>query len=462
MHETPWLDDTVSLVDAFRAGDRSPVEEVEATLAAIESSELDAFTFVDTEAALAAARAADVSKPLGGVPIAVKQGQKTEGWPAAEGSVPLAGLVHATDATMIRRLREAGAVLVAQTAQSEFAGLHQTRTKLYGATRNPWNPERTPGGSSGGAAAAVAGGIFTMATAGDGGGSTRIPASFCGLPGLKPTYGRIPKGPSMVLANLVGVSGCLSRSVRDIARFLDVVNGFDRRDPYSLPRVEGWERALGSRPLRGLRVAVSPTLGNSVVRAEVIELIETHAAWLVSDAGLEQVDLDVVAPEGSYEWAMAGMARIREQLGELWPACAEDLTPSIRFGVELAERAVDLELMGRIESQRTESNERMAAIFDEVDLVISAVSPDVAFEAAGPMPREVDGQRVPMGNNGALTIPANLAGNPAISVPVGAIDGLPVGMQIMAGHHAEGVLLDLAAIVERERPWPLVSPGAPC
>lgn len=461
MADAPWLHDTVSLVDAFRAGERSPVEEVEATLAAIDASELNAFTHVDADAAREAARVADVSKPLGGVPIAVKQGQKTRGWPATEGSVALADLTHDHDGTMVRRLRDAGAILIAQTTQSEFAGLNQTRTKLYGATGNPWDPARTPGGSSGGAAAAVAGGICTMATAGDGGGSTRIPASFCGLPGLKATYGRIPKGPSMAMANLVAVPGCLSRSIRDIARFYDVVNGFDPRDPYSLPRVDGWERDLGTHEVRGLRVAVSPTLGTAVVRHAVRELIETHAELLVADAGLVRVDVDIVAPEGSYEWAMAGMARIRDQLGDRWPACADDLTPPIRFGLELAEREVDLELMSRIEAQRTENTERMAAIFDQVDLVIAAVNPDIAFEAAGRMPTEVDGHRVPMGNNGALTICANLWGNPAISIPVGTVDGLPVGLQVIAGHHREQVLLDLAAIVERNRPWPLTAPGAP-
>lgn len=461
MADAPWLHDTVSLVDAFRAGERSPVEEVEATLAAIDASELNAFTYVDAEAARDAARVADVSKPLGGVPIAVKQGQKTRGWPATEGSVALADLTHDHDGTMVERLRAAGAILIAQTTQSEFAGLNQTRTKLYGATGNPWDLTRTPGGSSGGAAAAVAGGVCTMATAGDGGGSTRIPASFCGLPGLKATYGRIPKGPSMAMANLVAVPGCLSRSIRDITRFYDVVNGFDPRDPYSLPRVDGWERDLGTHDVRGLRVAISPTLGTAVVRQAVRELIETHAELLVADAGLARVDVDIVAPEGSYEWAMAGMARIRDQLGDRWPACADDLTPPIRFGLELAGQEVDLDLMSRIEAQRTENNERMAAIFDQVDLVIAAVNPDVAFDAAGRLPTEVDGHRVPMGNNGALTICANLWGNPAISIPIGFVDGLPVGMQVIAGHHREQVLLDLAAIVERNRPWPLIAPGAP-
>lgn len=461
MADAPWTADTVSLVEAFRTGERSPVEELEAVAAAIEASDLNAFTLVDLDQALDAARRADVSRPLGGVPVAVKQGVKVRGWPATEASVALADLTHDLDATMVTRLRDAGAILFGQTTMSEFAGLNQTRTKLYGATRNPWDPERTPGGSSGGSAAAVSGGLCTMATAGDGGGSTRIPAAFCGLPGLKPTYGRIPKGPRMAMGNLTAVSGCLTRSVRDIARYYDIVSGFDHRDPFSLPRVDGWERDLGTRTLAGLTVAVAPTLGAAVVRPEVVAMVEEHAARLIADAGLVRRSVSVVAPEGSYEWAMSGMAHILGELGDRWPACADELTPPIRFGLELAEKVYNLEMAARVEALRTENNERMAAVFDQVDLVMCAVNPDVAFAADGPIPRQVAGHDVPMGNNGALTIPANFFGNPAIAIPIGTLDGLPVGLQVMARHHREDQLLDLAQLVERERPWPLLAPTAP-
>ena len=458
MGDTPWTSDAISLVEAFRSGERTPLEELEATLAATEASELNAFSHLAADQAREAARRADVSLPLGGVPIAVKQGVKVQGWPATEASLALADLTHDLDATMVTRLRAAGAVLFGQTTMSEFAGLNQTRTRLYGATRNPWDLDRTPGGSSGGSAAAVSGGLCTLATAGDGGGSTRIPAAFCGLPGLKPTYGRIPKGPFMAMGNLTAVSGCVSRSVRDIARYYDIVSGFDHRDPFSLPKIEGWERDLGTRELAGLTVAVSPTLGTAVVRAEVAAMVEDHAARLIADAGLVRRDIDIVAPEGSYEWAMSGMAHIREQLGDRWPACAGDLTPPIRFGLELAEKVYNVEMAARVEALRTENNERMAAVFDQVDLVICAVNPDVAFEAAGPIPTNVGGRDVTMGNNGALTIPANFFGNPGVAIPIGTLDGLPVGMQVMARHHREDLLLDLALLVERERPWPLLAP----
>jgi aspartyl-tRNA(Asn)/glutamyl-tRNA(Gln) amidotransferase subunit A len=270
MADTPWQDDAVSLVDAFRAGERSPVEELDATLAAAEASQLNAISHFDPEAARATAVDADVALPFGGVPLAVKLGTGVAGWPASEASIPLADLEHGHDTTMVTRLRSAGSVLFGQSTMSEFAGLNQTRTKLHGATRNPWNLDRTPGGSSGGASALVAGGICTLATGGDGGGSIRIPAAFCGLPGLKTTYGRIPKGPNAHQGNLTAVAGCLSRSVRDIARYLDVTSGHDHRDPFSLPRVVGWERDLGTRDVRGLRVAISPDLGRATVHPAVV------------------------------------------------------------------------------------------------------------------------------------------------------------------------------------------------
>jgi Asp-tRNA(Asn)/Glu-tRNA(Gln) amidotransferase A subunit family amidase len=458
--DKPWPGDAVSLVEAFRAGERTPVEELEATLAAAGSSRLNALCHLDVEAARAAAEHADVRQPFGGVPLAVKLGTGVAGWPASEASIPLADLTHPHDSTMVTRLRSGGAVLFGQSTMSEFAGLNQTRTKLHGATRNPWNLERTPGGSSGGASALVAGGICTVGTGGDGGGSIRIPAALCGLPGLKPTYGRIPKGPHGHQGNLTAVAGCLSRSVRDIARYLDVTSGHDRRDPFSLPRVDGWERDLGTRSVAGLRVVVSPDLGRATVHPAVAELVVAHAEMLVADAKLRRVDADVRVPTGSFEWAMGGMARIRDQLGERWPDCAPDLTPAIRYGLEMAEGAFGLEIQARIERQRTTNTETMAALFDEVDLVISATTPDVAFAADGPFPTEVGGMKVELSNQGALTIPANFYGNPSITIPIGTRDGLPVGMQVMARHFREDVLLDLALLAERQRPWPLVAPVA--
>ncbi|MEN9286389.1 MAG: hypothetical protein RIS39_381, partial [Actinomycetota bacterium] len=202
MVDRPWQGDATSLVDAFRRKERSPVEELEATYAAIEASNLNAFCFLDRERALESAKQADVSLPFGGVPLGVKELERYRGWPDTDASLVFKDRIATTTDTMLLRAQAAGAVLVGQTTASEFGGVNLTRTMLHGATHNPWKRDRTPGGSSGGSAAAVAGGLVTIATGGDGGGSIRIPAGFTGLVGLKATYGRIPRGPGATHGNL--------------------------------------------------------------------------------------------------------------------------------------------------------------------------------------------------------------------------------------------------------------------
>ena len=183
----PWLGDACSLVDAFREGTISPSEGLEGSLAAVEASSLNAGCLVDGERARDAATSADVSLPFGGVPIGVKELDPARGWPQTEASLVFKDRICEYDGTMTARLRGAGAVLVGQTTASEFGGINVTYTRLHGATSNPYNLERTPGGSWGGPAAAVAGGLLPLCTGGDGGGSIRIPAGFTGLFGLKST-----------------------------------------------------------------------------------------------------------------------------------------------------------------------------------------------------------------------------------------------------------------------------------
>jgi aspartyl-tRNA(Asn)/glutamyl-tRNA(Gln) amidotransferase subunit A len=461
MTDAPWLGDTVSLVETFRRGERSPLEELEATLAAIGSSELNAFSHIDAERARAAAASADVSQPFGGVPMGVKELDSVEGWPATEASLVFADRRATFTSTMMQRIQAAGAVPVGQTTASEFGGLNVSVTKLNGITHNPWQQGRTAGGSSAGSSAAVAGGLVTIASGGDGGGSIRIPAGFCGLLGMKGTAGRIPRGPRTGIAPMTVVLGCQARSVRDAARWYDVAAGYDSRDPYSLPRVEGWERELGTHDLRGRRAVLAPTLGAAVVRPEVEARIREAGEQLAHDAGLVLVDVPVTLPGLGFEWAIGNLAGLREELGDLWPACRDELSAEIAFGLDLAQDALNLEVAGRAEAARTDANEAMAAVFDEVDFIIAATNPDVAFPAHIAFNTRVDGRKVGLENNGALTIPANVTGNPAVSVPVGTIDDLPVGMQIIGRHHEDALLLDLAAVVERTTPWPLVAPGAP-
>jgi Asp-tRNA(Asn)/Glu-tRNA(Gln) amidotransferase A subunit family amidase len=459
--DRPWQGDACSLVDAFQAGERNPKEELEAVLAAVERSRLEAFCFVDAEGARTAAAECDVTLPFGGVPIGVKELEPVAGWPWTEACVVFADRVADHSTTMVRRLDAGGVVKVGQTTASEFGGLNVSVSKLHGVTHNPWRTGRTAGGSSGGSAAAVAGGLVPIATGGDGGGSIRIPAGFCGLVGMKGTAGRIPRGPRTEIAPLTVVVGCLARSVRDVARWFDVCSGYDARDPYSLPRIDGWERDLGSRRLRGLRAAIVPDLGNAVVRPEVEAVVREAGEALARDAGLRVVDVPVRLPGLGFEWAMANLSQLRRALAGHWPACKDDMTLEMAFGLDLADQAFNLEIAGRVEAQRTEANERMADLFDEVDVVICATNPDVAFPADIGINTRVGDVSVGPENNGLLTIPANIVGNPAISVPAGTVDGLPVGMQLVGRHHEDALLLDLARVVERERPWPLVAAGAP-
>ncbi len=464
MGTNTWQGDAVGLVEEFRSGARSPLEELDAAYAAIDDSDLNAVCFTDHETARAAARSADVSKPFGGVPIGVKSLNEVEGWPYDEASVPFKDQRGVRTTTQVQRIaREGGAVLAAQCTSSEFGGVNLTRTVLHGATHNPWQHGRTPGGSSGGSASVVAGGLLPIATGGDGGGSIRIPAGFTGLVGLKATFGRIPLGPNTQYGNLTVTTGCMARSVRDTARWFDVCNGHDPTDPLSLPRVDGWERDLGTYidALKDSRVAVVSSWGGAVVSPVMWELLEEAATHLIADAGMVRTDdVDTHVPRMGGAWSISGMIEIRAALGERYPDCADDLTPEMRYGLEATEGKYGETGRARIERRRTEVNHAMATIFDQhdgVDFVITASNPDVAFDAEGPLPSIFGGIKAGAGNNGQLTFPANLHGNPAISVPAGQLDGLPIGMQIIGRHFSEPLLLDLALTMERHRPWPLTS-----
>lgn len=463
MTDAPWQGDACSLVDAFRRGELHPSEELAATFAAIEASDLNAFSHLHREQAEMAAAAADVSMPFGGVPVGVKELDQVEGWPDTHACVVHRDAIATHTGTNPARIRDlGGAVLMGQTTASEFGGVNVTRTVLNGTTHNPWQQGRTPGGSSGGTAAAVAGGLVALGTGGDGGGSIRIPAGFTGLVGLKATYGRIPLTPDAGLGAMTVTHGCLSRSVRDTARWFDVCNGRDQREPLSLPRVEGWEAGLGSHldELRGKRVAVVSDWGGAVVSPVMWELLEEAADALIRDCGMVRVDgVDTALPRMGAAWSVANSVGLIRQLAEHWPECAEDLTPEIRMAMEYGPANYGAEARIKLEQRRTELNEAMARIFDAaaggVDFVITASNPDVAFDADGPLPSVFGGIEAGAKINGRLTFPANLHGNPAISIPAGFVDGLPIGLQVNARHFEEPLLLDLALTVERNRPWPL-------
>ena len=466
----PWLGDACSLVDAYRAGTISPTEALEGSLAAIADSKLNAVCFVDEEAARESAASADVNLPFGGVPIGVKELDPVKGWPQTEASLVFKDRIAEYDGTMTARLRDAGAVLV---GADDGVGVRRHQRHLHPAARRDVEPLR-PGAH----ARRVVGrlgrrrsraGCSRSCTGGDGGGSIRIPAGFTGLFGLKSTFGRIPKGPHTEIEPLTAVMGCLSRSVRDTARWFDACNGADEYDPFSLPRVGGWEAGLGQQELRGRRVAVSVDLGAAIVASAVRDKVDEAADLLIKDAGLERVDVPFALPRGGLEWALAGTASLLVGLGDLYPGCESELTPEIMLAANIATNHFNVDTAKNIEAFRRQIIVQMAELFEQVDFIICATNPDVAFGAQGPMPTTVDGVdliaehgfETAVGNNGALTIPANTTGHPAVAIPIGLVDGLPVSMQVIGRRHAEQLLLDLAQVVERERPWPLVAPGAP-
>jgi aspartyl-tRNA(Asn)/glutamyl-tRNA(Gln) amidotransferase subunit A len=502
MTDTPWLDDACSLVDAFRAGERSPREELQATLDAIDASDLNCFSFVDPERALDAAHDADLTKPFGGVPAGIKELDSVEGWPATDASLLFADRIATYTGEAVRRfVDDGGAVPVGLTTASEFGGLNVSVTKLNGVTHNPWRRGRTAGGSSGGSASAVAGGLVSIATGGDGGGSIRIPAGYCGLLGMKGTYGRITRGPQAFFRPGTVVLGCLARSVRDAARHFDVCAGVDPRDPWSLPNPGGWERGLGSTDLAGKRVAIVPSLANVALEPGVEDRIRSAAKDLVAVTGMVEVDLEIDLPNLAAQWAMGNLSTLLAEIGSWWPACLDELTDEIAIGVILAESLYNLNLASVAERQRVEANEAMATAFDHVDYVISTTNPGPAFAAdattSSPTVTFVDGakssavakrafrglmtgvrvangvfprlsnrlieivvERVPdLVSMGGLTIISNIYGNPAVSIPAGTVDDLPVGMQVLARHHRDAELFDVALAYEREIGWPKVAPA---
>jgi aspartyl-tRNA(Asn)/glutamyl-tRNA(Gln) amidotransferase subunit A len=464
----PWLGDASSLADTIRHGDVRSADAVEASLAAIAASKLNAVAYLDAEGARRQAaeidrRIATGEDPglLAGVPLLVKDLSHAKGMPTTHGSVVNKDNIVDYDSIDVERLRAAGAVIVGKATASEFGLVNYTATKLHGVTRNPWNLERTPGGSSGGSAAAVSGGLVPAATASDGGGSIRIPAAYTGLVGMKGTFGRIPRGPKQRNGPLTSNWGTVARTVRDAARWYDITCGYHPRDAFSLPRIDGWEDGLGTRDIADMRVAVVPDLGAAVLEREVARLVVDAADALVAETGMRRVDANIRFPEKAAAWLNAGAPGLYNDLKEFWPDCRDDLTYEIRFGMEFMEN-YRIWHAASVDRFRAELNELMADIFEQVDIVLCATSPQEAFTAEGPMPSRVDGERVGRNNNGALTIPANISGYPAISIPAGlSPNGLPIGLQAIARRHEDALLLDLALAMERTRPWPLVAPGAP-
>lgn len=466
MSDPIWKLDAFTIADLVRGGDVSAKEVLEVFLERIDAhnAELNALVYIDADRARADAgeidrriASGDDPGPLAGVPLGVKDLENVAGMPTTKGSVPYKDNVPSHDGVQTARLRAAGAVIVGKTAAPEFGSTAFTRTFLHGTTHNPWNLERTPGGSSGGSAAAVAAAILPIATASDGGGSTRIPASYTGLYGAKGTFGRIPKGDGAE-SSFTSLLGCVSRSVRDSARFWDCVVGPDERDAYSLPHPGlSYEAALDEIPT-GLRATWSDDLGFGVCAREVSELARAAADALVDAAGMTWVDHRVELKDMSVAWGLFGRAGTWLNVRDFWPERQEDFTPTIRWSVRDGEKRFNMPEMAKAIERRHENNRRLAEVFSDVDVVITPTTATTAFRAEGPIPTTIDGREIPQMHAITFTFPFNISTHPAVSIPCGFdSEGLPVGLQIVTRRHDDHVLFQLAAAFEKARPWPKIA-----
>ncbi len=456
-----WLP-ALELAKLVRDRKVSPVEVIDAVLSRIDSlnPRLNCLCTITADEARDAAMAAEVTvmtgEPLGplhGVPVSIKDLVFTRRVLTTGGSRLFAEHVPEEDAVCVERLKEAGAIVIGKTTTPEFGHKAVTDSPLWGITRNPWNPGLTPGGSSGGAGAAVAAGLGPLAVGTDGGGSIRIPASFCGIYGLKPSFGRVAQFPGFRGWETLSHTGPMTRTVRDAGLMLDVMAGPDDRDRHSLPAADGpsFLEACDA-DIAGLSVAWSPDLGRARVDPEVLEAC-TRAAQQFEALGCH---VEVVSPSwddpeevfrvlsAAETWAAWG-----RYLGEQGERLDRSLRALLRFGQSIT-LARYLDAVHRRQDLWTEV-QRFLARFDLLITPTVAVPP---FEVGRAGLNEINGEPCsPLGWI-PFCFPFNLTGQPAATVPVGFTSArLPVGLQIVGRRYAESTVLAASAAFEAAHPW---------
>jgi Asp-tRNA(Asn)/Glu-tRNA(Gln) amidotransferase A subunit family amidase len=468
IHEDLAWRSALEIAGLIRDKQLSPVELTTALLARIEAIDprLNAFCLVTADIARAAAREAEIAvmkrEPLGalhGVPISLKDMLYTRGLRTTGGSRLFAELTPEEDTAAVGRLRAAGVVLLGKTNTSEFGHKAITDNPLFGVTRNPWDPDRTPGGSSGGAAAAVAAGLGPVALGTDGGGSVRIPAAFCGLVGFKPSFGRVPQNPGFPGWDHLGTSGPLTRTVRDAALVLDVIAGADERDRTSIPREAGSYLEACEQDVRGLHVAWTPDLGYAAVEERVLVLCGNAAAAFEEELGchVEVVNPGWENPEEAFGTIVA--AQFYAAWADQLPAREAEMDPSlvrlVRRGGAVSARDY-LAAMARVNAYWQEVQTFLARF----DLLLTPTAAVAPFPLGAGVPREIAGQEVSRLGWMPFAYPFNLTGQPAASVPAGwTEEGWPVGVQIVGRRHADRTVLAAAAAFEAACPWQDRRPG---
>ena len=450
----------LELSELYRKRQLSPVEVTEAILERIDkhNSSLNAFVTVTAELALEQARAAErefkenqFPPPLTGIPLSIKDLVPTKGIRTTRGSLLYKDWVPDFDPPVVERLNAAGAVLLGKTNTPELGWKGGSGNRVVGPTHNPWKHGLTSGGSSGGAGAAVASGMGPIAQGSDGGGSIRIPASFCGIYGLKPSFGIIPQYPASAIA-LVSHMGPMTRTVRDAALMLNVMAGVDPRDPNSLP-IDIHYPKMVEGGISGLRVAWSPDLGHAQIDPEVGE-ITAKAAARFSELGcqVEEAHPQLEDPwENIFKviWASAFTAVHLNDLDEV----QDLLDPSLLEVIKLGETYSAAELAAAY-SLRYEYYQGWRQFMGKYDLMLTPTLPVTAFKAADDQPQEINGQPTSMVGWTMFTYPFNLTGQPAATVPCGFTgDGLPVGLQIVGRWRDDITVLRASAAFEDLAPW---------
>jgi amidase len=446
--------------EMVRAGDVSPGELVQLYLDRIGrlDPELNVFRVVLAERASLEAEQAEArlkggdERPLLGVPIVLKDNHDLAGELTCNGTDAFPDPVP-DDEEMVRRLRAAGAIVIGKTHLPELAMWGFTESATWGVSRNPWNPQRTTGGSSGGSAAAVAAGLAAIASASDGAGSIRIPASSCGVFGLKPQRGRIPLGRDVEHWNGMSVNGCLSRTVSDTALWLDVVSGGSQEPGAPAPPGGPFAEAAATPPEK-LRVAWSSRPPRALLPANVSPVVKqavVDTAELLRSLGHDVAQRDP-------DWGSIGDNMVPRYLR----GGAEDL-PKVPHPERLERRTRGFARLGRSIPEalfqralaaRESDAARVNAIFEQCDVLMTPVMADTAaavrrWEGLGALRTALG-----MGRFYPYCVPWNHLGNPAMSVPAGfAADGMPLAVQVIGRPGDEATLLSLAAQLEAERPW---------
>jgi aspartyl-tRNA(Asn)/glutamyl-tRNA(Gln) amidotransferase subunit A len=436
------------LVRRYRTRELSPVEVTEATLQRIDrlDATINAFVTVTADRALADARAAEsaysagAAGPIAGVPYSLKDLVVTRGIPTGRGSLVFAIESPAFDAPVAERLRAGGGVLLGKTTTPELGWKGDSGNPRNGPCHNPWRIGRTAGGSSGGSAAAAAACFGPLHQGSDGAGSVRIPAGFCGMVGLKPTFGSIAQYPSSAVSSLSHL-GPITRTVADCELVLRVMAGADPRDRDAVDPV--WRPALPSP-----RIAYSPDLGFAQVDPAVAESVAGGVATL-RETGFDVHDVDLhlddPAPIVDAIWT-TGMAAALAAIPIEQRAL---LDPGL---VGVAERGLlvagaDL---AAAQLRRGAWWDALRSALDGYDLLVCPTLPITAFAAGEDFPGHLEGLPRPLGWT-SFTYPFNITGQPAATVPCGFVDGLPVGLQIVGGRFADPLVLSVAAAFERAR-----------